>query len=420
MTNESADGRAADEAKRQVKQGWRAGARAIFEFATVMLCTVAFVFTIIGVGVGILGSTAPGTRDFVEYWASGQQLVHHANPYDGAALLPLERSVGLPSGIPPMVMGNAPPALLLVFPLGFVGARAGELLWTLLLVWALVGSVSMVQAMHGRPKNQVQWLGYSFGPALICLAAGQSALLVLLGVVLYLYLHRERPFLAGASLWFCALKPQLFLPFGLVLLVWAVTTKRYRLLSGAAVALLLSTLAAYVLDPQAWGQYSRMMSEARYDKLPIPCLSIVLRTTISPDSMWLQYVPAAVGCVWALAYFLKHREDWDWTVHGSPLLLVSLLTAPYTWLMDQTVAIPALLHGAYVTRSRMPIALLALATAAIELSHTPGGLSLLTSPFYLWTSPAWLGWYLWATRSDGAKSVAILAPATQVPISTPS
>jgi hypothetical protein len=38
-------------------------------------------FTALFLGVMPLTDMA-GKRDFVVYWATGQQLVHHANPYD--------------------------------------------------------------------------------------------------------------------------------------------------------------------------------------------------------------------------------------------------------------------------------------------------------------------------------------------------
>ena len=60
--------------------------RTLAELLVVAVCTLSFVFTVMGIGAGVLGTAAPGTRDFVEYWASGQQLMHHANPYDGSAL----------------------------------------------------------------------------------------------------------------------------------------------------------------------------------------------------------------------------------------------------------------------------------------------------------------------------------------------
>src|SRR5271170_6241820 len=57
--------------------------RAIAEVLVVAVCTLAFSLTCLGIFGSLLGHNAAGTRDFVEYWAAGRQLVHHANPYDG-------------------------------------------------------------------------------------------------------------------------------------------------------------------------------------------------------------------------------------------------------------------------------------------------------------------------------------------------
>jgi uncharacterized membrane protein (UPF0127 family) len=374
--------------------------RHIAEFLVLAICTATFALTTVGICASVLGSDAAGTHDFVEYWASGHQLVHHANPYDRDAILGLERSVGFPSGTPVLIMWNPPPALMLVLPLGFLGPTTADVLWSLLLLACLVASVRMVWTMHGRPENQVHWLGYSFAPALVCLLAGQVSLFVLLGLVLFLRLHRSRPFLAGTSLWLCLLKPHLFLPFGTVLLVWAMITRSYKLLAGAVIALGLSTTIAFMLDPLVWVHYGQMistMSTTRMQQEVIPCLSIMLRWMINPKSMWLQYLPSTLGCIWALAYFRNHYDRWDWMEHGSLLMLVSVVLAPYTWLMDQAIFIPALLQAAYITRSRSLLAVLALASAVIEIGALRG-LSLLHSASYLWTAPAWLAWYLYATK----------------------
>jgi Glycosyltransferase family 87 len=389
--------------------------RAIPEFIVVGICTVAFVFTALGICASVLGSAA-GSTDFVEYWASGHQLIHRANPYDGDAILRLERSAGFPSGIPVLIMWNLPSALLLVLPLGFLGPRAGQLLWLLLLLACLTASVRMIWILHGRPKNRLDVLGYSFGPALSCLLAGQVSLFALLGLVLFLRFHRSRPLLAGVSLWLCMLKPHLFLPFGVVLVVWAIITRSYKVLIGAAVALGASTGTAFLLDPFVWTHYRQMVSMARTEAT-IPCLSRMLQWYVSPNTVWLPYLPAALGCVWALAYFRKHRDDWDWMEHGSPLMLVSVLVAPYTWLTDQAILIPALLHGAYLTRSRSTLAILALASAVIEVEALRG-VPLLHSIFYLWTAPAWLAWYLCARRPSHATDVydpPALADASLIP-----
>lgn len=378
----------------------RSLARAFLELGTVVVCSLAFVLTVVGMVLALLSPKSAGTRDFIGYWASGHQLVHRANPYDGAAMLPMERAAGLPADVPPMVIGNLPSALPLVMPLGFVGARLGELLWVLALIAALGVSVQLIRGMHSGGRSQLHLLGYSFAPALICVESGQASIFVLLGLTLFLRLHRSRPFLAGLSLWFCALKPQLFLPFGVVLLAWVAVGRRYRIVAGAAAALAGGTAMTLLLDPHVWNQYAQTMRATRYDLLPVPCFSIELRTLLNPSAMWIQYMPAFLCCIWALVYFGRRKHEWDWMTHGSLLMLASILAAPYTWLLDQAVLLPALLHGAYMTRSRTLIALLALATASIEIAGFCG-LRVLDSAFYLWTSPFWLVWYLLATRWTG-------------------
>jgi hypothetical protein len=120
---------------------------------------------------------------------------------------------------------------------------------------------------------------------------GQSSLFALLGYVLFLYLYRTRPFLAGVALWLCALKPHLFVPFGVVLLVWIVLSRSYKILAGAAAALAASCALTYLVDPTAWADYAQMMRTAGLEKEYIPCLVVVLRLWLSPHSMWIQYVP---------------------------------------------------------------------------------------------------------------------------------
>jgi uncharacterized protein len=381
--------------------------RAIFEFLVVGICTASLAIIVVGICAALLAKHAPGSRDFVEYWTSAQLLAHHANPYDESAILRIERSLGYPSNVPALVMWNPPHALLLILPLGFVGSRTGLLLWSLFVLASLFASVRMVWIMHGRPNELLNVLGYSFAPALVCLLAGQVSIFILLGLVLFLRLHGSRPFLAGMSLWLCLLKPHLFLPFGVVLLVWAIATRSYKLLAGVAVAMGVSTGIVLLWDPSAWSQYAHMMNTLSTERLKeelIPCFSIMLRWTISPKTMWLQYVPPALACVWALAYFRRHRENWHWMEHGSLLMIVSVVFAPYSWLMDQAILIPALLHAAYLTRSRNLIAVLALASAAIDIGALRG-VAILHSLLYLWTAPAWLVWYLYAIRRSEMTNV---------------
>ncbi|MFZ1083813.1 MAG: glycosyltransferase 87 family protein [Terracidiphilus sp.] len=369
--------------------------QAIVTLPTVTVCALASGFTAGVLCVALLSPLAPATRDYILYWATAQQLVHHANPYDVAVITQLERTAGLPSAFKVGYTRNPPWALPLIYPLGFLSPRAGWILWYLLLLVSLTGSVYLLWILFGRPRNSRYLLGLTFAPALVCMVFGQTALLVLPGLVLFLRWHNTRPFLAGLSLWLCALKPHLFLPFGVVLLAWIAVSRACKLAAGAMAAIAASCALTYLMAPHAWTQYAQMAHASGIESEQVPCLSSQLRHWLSPQATWLQYLPAAIGCAWALAFFWPRRHAWDWLKHGSYLLLVSLVVAPYSWIFDHGMVLPALLRSVYLTHSRSLLIALASLSALVEIALF---CSLFYPPaMYLWTiwaAPAWLVWVL--------------------------
>jgi hypothetical protein len=383
--------------------------RTVLEFLVVGACAISFGITMQLFVFSLLKSDTVGTRDFSVYWATGQQLAHHANPYDADAMLRIERSLGFPPAMGPKFMRNPPWMLPVTLPLGFLGVRVASMIWSTLLLLCLVLSVRLLWALNGSPKSKRDWLGYAFAPGLLCLILGQSSIFALLGLVLFLRWHKSMPFLAGCALWLCLLKPHLFLPLGVVLLLWILISRSYWILFGATLTLGLSLVGMFLVDPLAWKQYSAMLHTSEIELDYIPCLSFLLRAWISPGSNWIQYVPSAFGCVWAIWYFWGRRRTWDWVEHSSRLILVSTLVAPYYWLFDQVVVMPALLQGAYAARSRDLLLALAFASALIEGALFAGGAK--PSAVYLWTlwtTPFWLIWYLVATAK---KTQAAVPPA---------
>jgi hypothetical protein len=378
--------------------------RDLAEISIALVAGLALVFTALLLCVIPFSGDLAGSRDFVAYWATGQQLVHHADPYDHDALQKIEHNAGLsPNGT--LIMRNPPWALPLVFPLGWMGPRLASTFWTLLLLACLVISLLIIRALHGSPPNLIYWLGLGFSPALMCLIMGQTSLFSLLGFALFLRYHSTRPFVAGLSLWLCALKPQLFLPFSVALLAWIVVSRSYRIVAGTAVAVAISSAAATLIDPTVWADYSRLMRSPSVQQEYVPCPSDALRFWIDPHAIWLQYVPAALCCVWALIYFWKNRHNWNWTTNSSPLMLASLLTAPYSWFYDQTLAIPAMMHGAYVTRSRWLLVVLAAIIALVDVEMCAVKV---ISSIYIWNIPVWFAWYLLATTPAHRKAVPLV------------
>jgi hypothetical protein len=366
------------------------------------LACITIVGHLLVVGILATGMTDKGAteRDFIAYWSAGQQLAHGANPYDSRGIHLLEHGAGLSDDQNLRIMRNPPDAFFLVLPLGFVGPTPGILLWLLALLASVSVSVGLLWTLNGRPDNYFHFLGYAFLPVITCFKAGQVGIFLLLGISLFASLHRSRPFFAGTALLLCAIKPHLFLPFGLVLILWTAVHRQFRILAGFCVALAASCALSYHLDPPAWSQFSDLLRTGGVFDEPVPALSVYMRLLIDPHTVWLEFIPVTLACGWAVWYFWTRKDRWDWLDHGMLLLLVSVLCAPYSWLTDESVLLSAVLFGLYraaeAGRSLVPLWIIGSAGLIETISNVQ-----LTTPYFLWTAPAWLGWYLYATGRIG-------------------
>lgn len=376
-------------------------AQNLAQFSIAAVAGLALAVTILYVCAVPIAGKLGASRDFVSYWATGRLLAQHVNPYDRDAIAVLEHSQGLDARAI-LVMRNPPWALPLTLPLGYLGLRVAGILWTLLLLSCLLLSVRLVHQLHGSPRCHTHWLGFAFTPCLICITMGQTSLLALLGLVLFLRFHLRRPFAAGLALWLCALKPHLFLPFLAALAAWIVVSRSIRLLAGAVTALGLTTLAATLMVPGVWHNYLALLRSPAVANDFIPCIPDAIRRWLAPHSAWPQYLPVALSCLWALIYYVRRHSSWNWISNSSPLLLVSLLFAPYCWFYDQCLAVPALLQGAYGARSSNRIVLLVLLILAADFEIL---FVKVVSPLWLWTAPAWFAWYLFAASSSRVPSL---------------
>jgi hypothetical protein len=76
--------------------------------------------------------------------------------------------------------------------------------------------------------------------------------------------------------------------------------------------------------------------------------------------------------------------------------------APYSWFTDEVVVLPAILQGIYTSarrgRSLISFGIIdGIALAAVVFGVSVG------SGFYIWTSTAWLFWYLDAVRENASE-----------------
>jgi hypothetical protein len=185
------------------------------------------------------------------------------------------------------------------------------------------------------------------------------------------------------------------------LLLWTIYKKRYALIAGFLITLAAACALTLLFDRRVWIEYSDLMRSTRLMLIPLPTLSSQVRFLVAPDAAWLQYLPTGAACAWAVWYFQTRRHHWNWSDHGQLVLLVSVMCAPYAWLTDEAVLLPAVLTGLYraiiLRRSLLPIVIFGTIALVEVLGNVP-----ITSWYYTWTAPAWLAWYLFATYQGTA------------------
>ncbi len=350
-----------------------------------------------------LDRNAATRKDFLQYWSAEQLLAHGGNPYDFAATLRLERSVGFKQ-YPPLITLSPPVAFFFALPLAWVSASTGLTCWMLLLLACMLASVRLVWLLEGRSQSRYHLIGIFFPPVLRCVMAGQLGIFFLLEIALFLYLQKSRPFWAGAALVFCSLKPHLFLPCFLVLLLWSVYKRQFRMLAGFLVALAVSSGLTLLLDRQIWSQYIHLARTTGIMSEFLPTFGVWMRFLVNPNAKWIEFLPEIGGCIWAAWYFWTRRDRWDWMDQGLLVLVVGLACSPYSWYTDQAVLLPAIVAGLNKSeRSAGPLVLFAL-IAGIGLFALIADIKL-TSGFFVWTAPAWLVWYAYARRVRSEKQL---------------
>jgi len=337
-------------------------------------------------------ASRPACEDYISYWSAGRMLVHHADPYSATQVLALEKTQGYPASRP-LVMLNPPWALFLAVPLGFGNPVTGLLLWTI----AAAGCILIfIRSLNVSPEDRV--FAFLFAPAISAISSGQSSPFLLLGFSLFLRFYRSRPFLAGASLLFMAIKPHLFLVFWVLLLVDCIYRRRIFILLGGTCALAAGTAFAMYLDPHVWQHYFAMLRASALEHIFFPTISMQFRLLIDAGAGWLLFVPSAVGIAWGFWYYARNRQIWDWRIHGMLLMLVTILVSPYGWFPDQIVLLPCLaLIFKSSTRRKYSLEILA-AINGLALFVLLIARFSLTSYAYLWTPLAWLAWFLYSTE----------------------
>src|SRR5207302_4220936 len=167
---------------------------------------------------------------------------------------------------------------------------------------------------------------------------------------------------------------------------------------------------AVAFDPAIFQHYRELLRQEQIGNLFIPALSGMIRALFFQRFFWVQFVPTSLGLLWSAWYYRKNQRTWNWRQHGPALLVMSLLTTPYSWMTDEAVLLPAILQGVvWLSRAQLKVRsqLLILLFVFLDL------LLLLivnarvapATGIYFWSSLVWFSWYWYASGFRRERSI---------------
>ena len=357
----------------------------------------------------------PRPIDFLQVWAAGRLHLAGENPYDPTRMFELQHANRLPDDRASM-MWNPPWALALVMPLGALPINAAQVIWLGLLFASVVGSAFLLWRLADGPR-ELRWLpvaaALTFAPTWFLLVGGQIAALTLLGVAGFLTALRvDRPFLAGACIALTAIKPHLFVPLAIGLVIDAIRSRDGRriVLGGLAVALVAAVVAT-LPNPQVWNDYLAATTGAgseRHKSLTDwinPTIGAWVRSALPGRPFWVQWVPTIAAGIGFAIYWWRAGSVEHWGRVMAWVIPLGLLAAPYgSWMCDQVlllVPLIALLARAAErpeTAQRLwPVAVLLVlgSVAAIGMMVSKVG-----QENYVWFAPVMVACLAWAYRME--------------------
>jgi hypothetical protein len=259
---------------------------------------------------------------------------------------------------------------------------------------------------YGGPK-QHRWLGlivaFTFAPTIFMIQMGQVVPMILLGLTGFLYFERRQQWcLAGSFIILMAIKPHILYLFWFTLLFWALDRRRWSVMLGGILTITGTTIIAMCYDTDIISHYFYTIAKQPPTYYwATPTFGVLLRLLFNGNRLWLQYMPTMLGILWIFSYWRTHRRNWEWGQRIPLILMVSVLTAPYSWPTDFSLLLPAIMQVAVALLQCQQYRVI---NQAIIIYLLINGIALvmhiLRFPYYLlfWMVPTILLYYLFIGR----------------------
>jgi hypothetical protein len=371
-----------------------------------------FLWTMLVIGLMILFNLAPtlsqpeyiSADDYIQTWASGRLNLESSDPYDSALIRQFHIALGNTTigNENVSIMLTPPWTFLITMPFSLLKYSIGRLAWLFFCcLLLLISSIWLWQIYSGDQKSKYLALIVSiiFGPTISALEKGQITVVILIGIVGFLYFSSvyHNDWLAGVFLALTTIKPQLLILFWIVLICWIIHEHRWVIAISLLSTIILSTAITMVFNPSILEQYIRMISTYNLSNWANPTIGSYLRYfEFGIDQFWLQFLPAILGGIWIFYFWYVRRQTWDWKNELPLILIASIITSPYMWTYDQVILVPVVIQASFwIAEEWKKLPAITLGVFFLVISFLDLILHMRFDEFwFIWLAPAILIWYL--------------------------
>lgn len=289
-----------------------------------------------------------GGGDFRAYWSTSQLLVQDEECSDDAALLEIQnRETGWPRDYP-MRIWNPPWVAAWFLPLALLSFRQATQAWLVINIGLVLTCIFVArQLFDSQSKDMRPLLLLALGVVLfpstiVAIFMGQVNILVLAGLILFLWLYqRQNDIAAGAVLSLTLIKPHLiFLALLLILLV-VLKDRRWKVVLGFAMATLLSIGIVLLRRPAFILECLASTGDGNLLAWQSPTLTSFL--SISLDLWWLRFGGLLLVPVVIFLWY-RTKDNLPFLIMLDLAIIASIITTPFGWSYDYVLLLLPLMH----------------------------------------------------------------------------
>jgi hypothetical protein len=240
-----------------------------------------------------------------------------------------------------------PPWLMLLFvPLGLLPFNIAMIVWTFInaLLIGLIMIFSWQIATNNQPSRGILSAfiaGYFFAITISYLVIGQITVLVLLGMLLSIWLiGKGKDIFAGTGLVLTIIKPQTSYLFLLILIIWVINNRRWKVIEGFIVALVTTTIIFWIFDPSWVTDYYKLIGKLPFSLTYTSTIGSFFAAKLNTKVFYF----ASIMLLLLIKPLLRIQGKYGWLTTLNLSLLVSLPFSPYGFVFDQILLLPAIIQ----------------------------------------------------------------------------